>query len=66
MPASIECAVRCVLCVGTGGSCSYCDVLNCCGGREHGVEVLCLKYNCCDWMLQVTCALKYVENVYMW
>jgi hypothetical protein len=41
MAACIKCDVRCVLCVGTGGSCSYCDVLKSCGGREHGVEVLC-------------------------
>ena len=30
-----------VLCVGTGGSCSYCDVLMCCSGSDHGVEVMC-------------------------
>ena len=30
-----------VLCVGTGGSCFYCDMLMCCCRREHSVLVLC-------------------------
>jgi len=49
--------------VGTGGSCSYFDMLKCCVGREHGVEVLCWTGVCCSWKLQVTCGLIYVRMV---
>jgi len=34
------CCTVCFVC-GTAGSCSYCDMLKCCGGRERGVGVLC-------------------------
>jgi hypothetical protein len=47
----IECAVACVLCVGTGGSCSYCDRV---------VLQRCVFW----WKLQVTCGLMYVDNFY--